>query len=53
MTGVSFIARAVGTGTGLAVLANVNPDVNASFGPAALANASYPGSVPVVTINNS
>jgi hypothetical protein len=53
MTGVSFIARAVGTGTGLAVLANVNPDVNASFGPAALANASYPGSVPVVTINNT
>jgi len=53
MTGVSFIARAVGTGTGLAILANANPDVIATFGTAAAANASYPGSLPVVTINNA
>jgi hypothetical protein len=50
MTGVSFIARAVGTGTGLAVLADVNPDVIATFGTAYSAGASYPGSLPVVTI---
>jgi hypothetical protein len=50
MTGVSFIARAVGTGTGTAILADVNPDVIATFGTAASANGSYPGSLPVVTI---
>jgi hypothetical protein len=52
MTGITFVATGAGSGTGTAVLANVNPDVIASFNSAIVANAlaSLP---PVVTITNA
>lgn len=52
MTGITFVATGAGSGTGTAVLSNVNPDVIASFNAAAVANAtaSLP---PVVTIANA
>jgi hypothetical protein len=52
MTGITFVATGAGTGTGTAVLSNVNPDVIASFNSAIVANAdaSLP---PVVTITNA
>jgi hypothetical protein len=52
MTGITFAATGAGSGTGTAVLANVNPDVIASFNAAIAANAdaSLP---PVVTISNA
>jgi hypothetical protein len=52
MTGITFVATDAGSGTGTAVLANVNPDVIASFNAAIAANAdaSLP---PVVTISNA
>jgi hypothetical protein len=52
MTGITFVATGAGSGTGTAVLADVNPDVIASFNSAiaANANASLP---PVVTITNA
>jgi hypothetical protein len=54
MTGVTFTATdAGGSGTGLAILSNANPDVIASFNSAAAANAYYTPSNPVVTINNA
>ena len=67
ITGVTFTATAAGgSGTGLAILANANPDVIATFGTAYAAN-TYPGTNPVtgqtsavsgqpnpiVTINNA
>ena len=67
LTGVTFTATgAGGSGTGLAILANANPDVIATFGTAYAAN-TYPGTNPVtgqtsavsgqpnpiVTINNA
>lgn len=47
ITGVTFTATSAGgSGTGLAVLANVNPDVIATFGTAYAAN-TYPGTNPI------
>ena len=66
LTGITFAATATGSGTGLAVLNTVNPDVIATFGTAYAAN-TYPGTNPIdgqtsnvsgqpnpiVTINNA
>ena len=53
MTGVTFLATAVGTGTGTAVENNVNPDVIATFNTAYAAN-TYDGQPnPIVTIANA
>jgi len=53
LTGVSFVATASGSGTGTAVLANVNPDVIATFNTAYAAN-TYDGQPnPIVIINNA
>lgn len=52
MTGITFVATGAGTGTGTAVLSNINPDVIASFNAAAVANASA-SLPPVVTITNA
>lgn len=66
MTGVTFKATGTAVGTGTAVLANVVPDVIATFGTAYAAN-TYPGTNPItgqtsavsgqpnpiVTINNA
>lgn len=50
MTGITFIATAVGTGTGTAVENNVNPDVIATFNTAYAAN-TYDGQPnPIVII---
>lgn len=52
MTGVTFTAlNAGGSGTGLAVLANVNPDVIATFNTAYAANTYGGQPNPIVTIN--
>jgi hypothetical protein len=53
MTGITFAATGTGSGTGLAVLANVNPDVISSFNAAAVANAANGQPNPIVTINNA
>lgn len=54
MTGVTFTATSAGgSGTGLAVLANVNPDVIATFGTAYAANTYGGQPNPIVTINNA
>jgi hypothetical protein len=53
ITGVTFTATATGSGTGLAVLNTVNPDVIASFNSAAVANAANGQPNPIVTINNA
>lgn len=50
MTGITFAATGTASGTGLAVLANVNPDVISSFNSAAVANASNGQPNPIVTI---
>ena len=50
MTGITFAATGTGSGTGLAVLANVNPDVISSFNAAAVANAANGQPNPIVTI---
>jgi hypothetical protein len=53
MTGITFAATGTASGTGLAVLANVNPDVISSFNAAAVANAANGQPNPIVTINNA
>ena len=53
MTGITFAATGTGSGTGLAVLANVNPDVISSFNAAAVANVDNGQPNPIVTINNA
>jgi len=52
ITGVTFAATSAGgSGTGLAVLANVNPDVIGTFNTAYVANAANGQPNPIVTIN--
>lgn len=54
ITGVTFTATAAGgSGTGLAVLNTVNPDVIATFNTAYVANAANGQPNPIVTINNA
>jgi hypothetical protein len=53
MTGITFTATGTASGTGLAVLSTVNPDVIASFNSAAVANADNGQPNPIVTINNA
>jgi hypothetical protein len=53
MTGITFAATGTASGTGLAVLANVNPDVISSFNTAAVANAANGQPNPIVTIANA
>lgn len=53
MTGTSFTATATGSGTGLAVLANVQSNVIGTFGSAVAANTYYTPSLPIVTVNNA
>jgi hypothetical protein len=50
MTGITFAATGTASGTGLAVLANVNPDVISSFNSAAVANVDNGQPNPIVTI---
>jgi hypothetical protein len=50
MTGITFAATGTASGTGLAVLANVNPDVISSFNAAAVANVDNGQPNPIVTI---
>jgi hypothetical protein len=52
MTGITFVATGAGSGTGTAVLSNVNPDVIASFNSAVAANTANGLLNPVVTITN-
>lgn len=53
ITGITFTATATGSGTGLAVLNTVNPDVISTFNTAYAAN-TYDGQPnPIVTINNA
>jgi len=51
ITGITFTATATGSGTGLAVLNTVNPDVISTFNSAAAANANPGQPNPIVTIN--
>ena len=53
MTGITFTATGTASGTGLAVLSTVNPDVISSFNAAAAANANPGQPNPIVTINNA
>lgn len=53
ITGITFTATASGSGTGLAVLPNVQPDVIATFGTAYAPNVAAGQLEPVVTINNA
>ena len=53
MTGVTFTATGTASGTGLAVLANVNPDIIATFNTAAVANVDNGQPNPIVTINGA
>jgi hypothetical protein len=53
MTGITFVATGAGTGTGTAVLSNVDPDVIASFNSAVAANTANGLLNPVVTIANA
>jgi len=54
MTGVTFTAASAGgSGTGLAVLSNVYPDVIATFGTAYAGNTYGGQPQPIVTINNT
>ena len=54
ITGVTFTATGVGgSGSGLAILSNANPDVIASFNGAHAANTYYTPSNPIVNINNA
>ena len=50
MTGITFTATGTASGTGLAVLSTVNPDVISSFNSAAAANANPGQPNPIVTI---
>jgi len=53
MTGITFVATGAGSGTGTAVLSNVDPDVIASFNSAVAANTANGLLNPVVTITNA
>jgi hypothetical protein len=53
ITGITFTATATGSGTGLAVLNTVNPDVISTFNTAYVANAANGQPNPIVTINNA
>jgi hypothetical protein len=53
MTGITFTATGTASGTGLAVLSTVNPDVISSFNSAEAANANPGQPNPIVTINNA
>ena len=54
ITGVTFTATAAGgSGTGLAVLNTVNPDIISTFNTAYAANAANGQPNPIVTINNA
>ena len=50
MTGITFTATGTASGTGLAVLSTVNPDVIATFNTAAVANAANGQPNPIVVI---
>jgi hypothetical protein len=50
MTGITFVATGTGSGTGLAVLSTVNPDVISTFNTAFAANAANGQPDPIVTI---
>jgi hypothetical protein len=50
MTGITFVATGTGSGTGLAVLSTVNPDVISTFNTAFAANAANGQPNPIVTI---
>jgi hypothetical protein len=50
MTGITFIATGTGSGTGTAVVSNVNPDIIATFNTAAVANAANGQPNPIVVI---
>jgi hypothetical protein len=51
ITGITFTATATGSGTGLAVLNTVNPDIIGTFNTAYVANAANGQPNPIVTIN--
>jgi hypothetical protein len=55
MTGVTFIATGAGSGTGTAVLSNVNYDVIGTFNTANAANANTTSgqTIPIVVIANA
>jgi len=53
MTGITFVATGAGSGTGTAVLSNIDPDVIASFNSAVAANTANGLLNPVVTITNA
>lgn len=53
ITGITFTATGTASGTGLAVLNTVDPDVISSFNTAAVANAANGQPNPIVTINNA
>jgi len=53
MTGITFVATGAGSGTGVAVLSNINPDIIASFNSAVAANTANGLLNPVATITNS
>jgi hypothetical protein len=53
MTGITFVATGAGSGTGVAVLSNIDPDVIASFNGAVAANTANGLLNPVVTITNA
>lgn len=53
MTGITFVATGAGSGTGTAVLSNVDPDVIGSFNAAVAANAANGLLNPVVTISGA
>jgi len=53
ITGITFVATGAGSGTGTAVLSNVNPDVISSFNTATAANTANGLLNPVVTISGS
>ena len=53
MTGVSFIASAVGSGTGTAIVNSANPDIIATFGTPYAANTYGGQPNPITTIANS
>jgi hypothetical protein len=53
MTGITFTATGTASGTGLAVLSTVNPDIIATFNTAAVANAANGQPNPIVTINGA
>ena len=53
MTGITFVATGAGSGTGVAVLSNINPDIIASFNSATAPNVANGLLNPVATITNA